>query len=88
MMNRRVAPGRSLGASVSSEQEGGVRRIIVKERAETERRTGGGAETDGGKKKDQMKITHLEQSLLNYSPHVLPPLGDVGVELVQIRGER
>lgn len=36
----------------------------------------------------KMKITHLEQSLLNYSTHILPPLGDVGVELVQIGGER
>lgn len=35
-----------------------------------------------------MKITHLEQSLLNYSPHILSPLGYVRVELVQIRGER
>lgn len=36
----------------------------------------------------KMKITHLEQSLLNYSTHILPPLGYVGVELVQIGGER
>ncbi len=36
----------------------------------------------------KMKITHLEQSLLNYSPHILSPFGYVGVELVQIRGER
>lgn len=70
-----------------SGRKGGVREIIVKEQAERER-TGREAETDGGKKGDKMKITHLEQSLLNYSPHVLPPLGDVGVELVQIRGER
>lgn len=36
----------------------------------------------------EMKITHLEQSLLNYPPHILSPLGYVRVELVQIRGER
>lgn len=36
----------------------------------------------------KMKITHLEQSLLNYSTHILSPLGYVGVELVQIGGER
>jgi len=46
-------------------------------------------EVDGRRgRKEKMKITHLEQSLLNYSPHVLSPLGYVGVELVQIRGER
>lgn len=38
--------------------------------------------------REKMKITHLEQSLLNYSPHILSPLGYVRVELVQIRGER
>lgn len=43
---------------------------------------------DGREGREKMKITHLEQSLLNYSPHILPPLGYVGVELVQIRGER
>lgn len=37
---------------------------------------------------EKMKITHLEQSLLNYSPHVLSPFGYIRVELVQIRGER
>lgn len=90
MKTRRVAPGRSRGASVSLECWAGQRawEIIVKEQAETERWRDRKAGTDGGKKKDKMKITHLEQSLLNYPPHVLPPLGDVGVELVQIRGER
>ena len=46
---------------------------------------------DGRKREgrtEKMKITHLEQSLLNYSPHIVSPLGYVGVELVQIRGER
>lgn len=47
---------------------------------------GDGRERGGRTKK--MKITHLEQSLLNYSTHILSPLGDVGVELVQIGGER
>lgn len=47
---------------------------------------GAGHAAGGGAKK--MKITHLEQSLLNYSTHILPPLGYVGVELVQIGGER
>lgn len=36
----------------------------------------------------KMKITHLEQSFLNYSPHILPPLRYVRVELIQIWGER
>lgn len=48
-------------------------------------------QNDGRKREgrmEKMKITHLKQSLLNYSPHILSPLGYVGVELVQIRGER
>lgn len=51
-----------------------------------EDREGDGRERVGKTKK--MKFTHLEQSLLNYSTHILSPLGDVGVELVQIGGER
>lgn len=35
-----------------------------------------------------MEITHLEQSFLNYSPHIPSPLGYVRVELIQIWGER
>lgn len=56
------------------------------EREGAEDRRKDGRKGEGGTEK--MKITHLEQSLLNYSPHILPPLGYVGVELVQIRGER
>jgi len=59
----------------------------MKEQANKGRRTDKTG-MDEGQKKRGIKFTHLEQSLLNYSPHILPPLGYVGVELVQIRGER
>lgn len=51
-------------------------------------REGGREAAEAGTDKKKKKITHLEQSLLNYSTHILPPLGYVGVELVQIGGER
>lgn len=66
----------------------GVQEIIVKYQ---ERKGAEGGYKDGRKRAGRtkkMKITHLEQSLLNYSPHILSPFGYVRVELVQIRGER
>lgn len=74
-----------------SGSKGFSREVIVKKRSDEDEEEEGwrakmAQDKDG--RTVEMKITHLEQSLLNYSPHILPPLRDVGVKLVQIRGER